>query len=102
LVTKYANIINKFTEPFIMCVDLLYFFFLDKILSIDKIDSCILLCYVAALARDFATTCYVQSFVEFATICYVAALACDFATTCYVQAFVEFATSCYVMPPRVG
>jgi len=28
-----------FTEPFIVCVDLLYFFFLDKILSIDKIDS---------------------------------------------------------------
>ena len=28
-----------FTEPFIVCVDLLYIFFLDKILSIDKIDS---------------------------------------------------------------
>ena len=28
-----------FTEPFIVCVDLLYFFFVDKIVSIDKIDS---------------------------------------------------------------
>ena len=38
-----------------------------------KIKEALLLCYVAALARDFATTCYVQSFVEFATICYVIA-----------------------------
>ena len=35
-----------FTEPFIVCVDLLYFFFLDKILSIDKIDS---LCFHGSL-----------------------------------------------------
>ena len=28
-----------FTEPFIVFVNLLYFFLLDKILSIDKIDS---------------------------------------------------------------
>ena len=35
----YQNMQILFTEPFIVCVDLLYFFFLDKILSFDKIDS---------------------------------------------------------------
>ena len=39
---------------------------------------------------------------DYHLLCYVAALASDFATTCYVQSFVEFATICYVMAPRVG
>ena len=39
---------------------------------------------------------------DYHLLCYVAALAHDFATTCYVQSFIEFATICYVMAPRVG
>ena len=39
---------------------------------------------------------------DYHLLCYVAALASDFATTCYIQACVDFATICYAMAPRVG
>ena len=39
---------------------------------------------------------------DYHLLCYVAALASDFATAYYVQAFVDFAPICYAMAPSVG